>query len=88
MLVDHAAIESATASRIFEPMDGEAPPDYDLVAVPLPPCWRRGGQVPCGTASATSPVYPGVNTSFYGAVPKAGFFVELCGGAAATASCT
>jgi hypothetical protein len=26
------------------------------------------------------PVYPGVNTSFYGAVPQAGVFVELCGG--------
>ncbi len=26
------------------------------------------------------PVYPGLNTSFYGAVPKAGFFTEMCGG--------
>lgn len=26
------------------------------------------------------PVYPGVDTSFYGAVPQAGVFVELCGG--------
>jgi len=26
------------------------------------------------------PVYPGINTSFYGAVPEAGLFVELCAG--------
>jgi ferredoxin len=26
------------------------------------------------------PVYPGLNTVFYGAVPKAGNFVEMCGG--------
>ncbi len=26
------------------------------------------------------PVYPGINTSFYGAVPESGVFTELCGG--------
>ncbi len=26
------------------------------------------------------PVYPGLNTEFYGAVPQAGVFVEMCGG--------
>ena len=26
------------------------------------------------------PVYPGINTSFYGGVPKAGVFTELCAG--------
>ena len=26
------------------------------------------------------PVYPGLNTSFYGAVPQAGVFTEVCGG--------
>ena len=28
----------------------------------------------------TTPVYPGINTSFYGAVPEAGVFQELCAG--------
>ncbi len=75
MQVDNAAIERHCEPEFFEPLM-EKVRTYDLVL-----------STACGVGVnflsdriGNIPVYPGVNTSFYGAVPKAGFFVELCGG--------
>ena len=76
MYVDHEAIERHCETEFFEPKM-EKVTTYDLVVSTA--CGvgvnlladRLGGEIP---------VYPGINTSFYGAVPEAGFFVELCGG--------
>jgi len=75
MQVDNAAIERHCEPEFFEPMM-EKVRTYDLVL-----------STACGVGVnflsdriGAMPVYPGINTTFYGAVPEAGFFVELCGG--------
>jgi len=75
MQVDSAAIERHCEPEFFEPMM-EKVRTYDLVL-----------STACGVGVnflsdriGAMPVYPGINTTFYGAVPEAGFFVELCGG--------
>ena len=75
MQVDNAAIERHCEPEFFEPLM-EKVRTYDLVlstacGVGVNFLSERIGDIP---------VYPGVNTTFFGAVPKAGFFVELCGG--------
>lgn len=75
ILIDHAAIERHCEPEFFEPMMEKAR-SYDLIL-----------STACGVGVnflseriGAIPVYPGVNTSFYGAVPEPGFFVELCAG--------
>ena len=74
MQVDNAAIERHCEPEFFEPLM-EKVRTYDLVL-----------STACGVGVnflsdriGAIPVYPGINTTFYGAVPEAGFFVELCG---------
>lgn len=75
MTIDSAAIERHCEPEFFEPLM-EKVRTYDLVL-----------STACGVGVnflsdriGDIPVYPGINTSFYGAVPEAGFFVELCAG--------
>ncbi|GAB4486602.1 MAG: methylenetetrahydrofolate reductase C-terminal domain-containing protein [Thermodesulfovibrionales bacterium] len=75
MTIDSAAIERHCEPEFFEPLM-EKVRTYDLVL-----------STACGVGVnflseriGDTPVYPGINTSFYGAVPEAGFFVELCAG--------
>ena len=75
MEVKHAAIERHCEPEFFEPVMEEVM-TYDIVlstacGVGVNFLSERIGKVP---------VYPGINTSFYGAVPEAGIFTELCGG--------
>ena len=72
--IDHAAIERHCEPEFFEPLMNKIC-TYDMVL-----------STACGVGvnflsdRIDIPVYPGINTSFYGAVPKAGEFVELCAG--------
>ncbi|MCL4492994.1 MAG: methylenetetrahydrofolate reductase C-terminal domain-containing protein [Nitrospirae bacterium] len=75
MEVNHADIMRHCEPEYFDPLMDEVR-KYDLVL-----------STACGVGVnflseriGNIPVYPGINTSFYGAVPKAGEFVELCGG--------
>ena len=75
MQVDSQAIERHCEPEFFEPLM-EKVRTYDLVL-----------STACGVGVnflsdriGNIPVYPGINTTFFGAVPEAGFFVELCGG--------
>src|SRR5512137_878561 len=70
LAVDHLAVQRH-CEPVIEQVRG-----YDLVlstacGVGVNFLSQRIGKVP---------VYPGINTSFYGAVPAAGVFVELCAG--------
>lgn len=75
MEVNHAAIERHCEPEFFEPLMEDVK-TYDLVL-----------STACGVGVnflsqriGAIPVYPGINTSFSGGVPKAGVFTELCGG--------
>jgi ferredoxin len=75
MVINHAAIERQCEPEFFEPL-WEDVRSYDAVV-----------STACGVGVnflagliGDIPALPGVNTAFYGAVPKAGVFVELCGG--------
>ncbi len=75
MKVSHAAIMRHCEPEYFEPLMDEVR-KYDLVlstacGVGVNFLAQRIGNIP---------VYPGVNTTFYGAVPKPGEFIELCAG--------
>jgi len=76
MQVDNEAIERHCEPEFFEPLD-EKVRTYDLV---LSTACGVGVNFLADRLGGVIPVYPGINTSFYGAVPEAGFFVELCGG--------
>jgi len=73
--IKHTAIERHCEPEFFEPvMD-----DVKMSDVVL--------SLACGVGVnflseiiGNIPVYPGINTAFYGAVPKAGIFTELCAG--------
>jgi ferredoxin len=73
--VMHAAIERHCEPEFFEPvMDTARTSDVVLslaCGVGVNFLSERIGDIP---------VYPGINTEFYGAVPKAGMFTELCAG--------
>ena len=75
MKVDHMAIQRHCEVEYFEP-DMEKVRTYDLVL-----------STACGVGVnflseriGAIPVYPGLNTTFFGAVPEPGVFEELCGG--------
>ncbi len=75
MKVGHAAIMRHCEPEYFDPLMDEVR-TYDLVlstacGVGVNFLAQRIGNIP---------VYPGINTSFYGAVPKPGEFIELCAG--------
>jgi ferredoxin len=75
MEIKQAAIERHCEPEFFEPvMDNVRASDVVL-------------SLACGVGvnflserTGNIPVYPGINTEFYGAVPKAGVFTELCAG--------
>jgi ferredoxin len=75
MEVKHAGIERHCEPEFFAPLMEEVR-TYDLV---LSTACGVGVNFLTGLIGAI-PVYPGINTSFYGAVPRAGVFTELCGG--------
>src|SRR4030042_2420544 len=73
--IKHTAIERHCEPEFFESVMDEVR-SYDVVL-----------SLACGVGVnflseriGNIPVYPGINTEFYGAVPKAGIFTELCGG--------
>ena len=73
--IDHAGIMRHCEPEFFEPVMDQAR-SYDLVL-----------STACGVGVnllseniGKIPVYPAVNTDFYGAVPAAGEFTELCAG--------
>ncbi|MBF0506086.1 MAG: methylenetetrahydrofolate reductase C-terminal domain-containing protein [Nitrospirae bacterium] len=75
MEVKHAGIERHCEPEYFEPLMEEVK-TYDLVL-----------STACGVGVnflseriGNIPVYPGINTEFFGAVPQAGVFTELCAG--------
>jgi len=75
MTVDHGACERQCEPEFFIP-SMEKFKAHDLVL-----------STACGVGVnlmsaeiGDIPVYPALNTEFYGAVPKAGLFVEMCGG--------
>lgn len=75
MVIDHAAIERQCEPEFFEPRWEEVR-SYDAVV-----------STACGVGVnflagliGDIPVMPGLDTEFYGAVPKSGYFVELCAG--------
>jgi ferredoxin len=75
MEVKHAGIERHCEPEYFEPLMEEVK-THDLVL-----------STACGVGVnflseriGNIPVYPGINTEFYGAVPQAGVFTELCAG--------
>ncbi len=75
MKVNHAAVMRHCEPEYFEPLMEDVR-TYDLVlstacGVGVNFLAQRIGNIP---------VYPGINTSFYGAVPKPGEFIELCAG--------
>jgi len=74
--IDNAAIERHCEPEFFEPLD-EKVKTYDLI---LSTACGVGVNFLADRLAGTIPVYPGINTSFYGGVPEAGFFVELCAG--------
>ena len=75
MEIKQAAIERHCEPEFFEPvMDDVRASDVVL-------------SLACGVGvnflserTGNIPVYPGINTEFYGAVPRAGIFTELCAG--------
>ena len=75
MEIKHAGIERHCEVEFFEPLMEEVK-TYDLVL-----------STACGVGVnflseriGNIPVYPGINTEFYGGVPQAGVFTELCAG--------
>jgi len=75
MEVNHTSVMRHCEPEYFDPVMDEVK-SYDLVlstacGVGVNFLSERIGNVP---------VYPGINTSFYGAVPEAGVFEELCAG--------
>lgn len=75
MKVNHTSIMRHCEPEYFEPVMDEVR-QYDLVL-----------SIACGVGVnflaqriGNIPVYPGVNTTFYGAVIKPGMFIELCAG--------
>lgn len=75
MEVKHAAIERHCEPEFFDPVMEDVK-TYDIVL-----------SMACGVGVnflaeriGDKPVFPGINTQFFGAVPKAGVFVELCAG--------
>ncbi|MGO9612646.1 MAG: methylenetetrahydrofolate reductase C-terminal domain-containing protein [Dissulfurispiraceae bacterium] len=75
MEVNHAGIERHCEPEFFDPLMNDVK-TYDLVlstacGVGVNFLAERIGDIP---------VYPGINTSFFGAVPEAGVFTELCAG--------
>ncbi len=75
MEVNHLGVMRHCEPEYFEPVIGEVK-RYDLVL-----------STACGVGvnflsdrTENIPVYPGINTSFYGAVEAPGNFVELCAG--------
>ncbi|MCC6346992.1 MAG: methylenetetrahydrofolate reductase C-terminal domain-containing protein [Nitrospirales bacterium] len=75
MEVDHLAVERHCEPEYFTPVM-EKVRTYDLVL-----------STACGVGVnflseriGTIPVYPGIDTGFFGAVPQAGVFTELCAG--------
>lgn len=75
MTIDSEAIERHCEPEFFGPLMDKVR-TYDLVlstacGVGVNFLSERIGDIP---------VYPGINTTFFGAVPEAGFFVELCAG--------
>lgn len=75
MEVNHLGVMRHCEPEYFDPVMGEIG-KYDLVL-----------STACGVGvnflsdrTGTIPVYPGINTSFYGAVPEPGVFEELCAG--------
>lgn len=75
MEVKHAAIERHCEPEFFDPVMDDVK-TYDIVL-----------STACGVGVnflaeriGDKPVFPGINTQFFGAVPKAGVFVELCAG--------
>jgi len=75
MKVGHAAVMRHCEPEYFDPLMDEVR-TYDLVlstacGVGVNFLAQRIGNIP---------VYPGINTTFYGAVPKPGEFIELCAG--------
>ncbi len=75
MEVKHAGVERHCEPEYFEPLMAEVK-TYDLVL-----------STACGVGVnflseriGNIPVYPGIDTSFFGAVPQAGVFTELCAG--------
>ena len=73
--IRHAAVERQCEPEFFAPVMEEVR-TYDLV---LSTACGVGVNFLTGLIG-TIPVYPGLNTSFYGGVPKAGVFTELCAG--------
>ncbi|HUO76398.1 MAG TPA: methylenetetrahydrofolate reductase C-terminal domain-containing protein [Thermodesulfovibrionales bacterium] len=76
MEVKHAGIERHCEPEFFEPAMEEMK-TYDLV---LSTACGVGVNFLSDLIGGEIPVYPGINTSFYGGVPKAGVFTELCAG--------
>ena len=75
MEVNHTSVMRHCEPEYFDPVMDDVK-SYDLVlstacGVGVNFLSERIGNVP---------VYPGINTSFYGAVPEAGVFEELCAG--------
>jgi len=75
MTIDSLACERQCETEFLDP-NLEKMKTYDLVL-----------STACGvgvnfvsTLLEDKPVYPGLNTVFYGAVPQPGIFVEMCGG--------
>lgn len=75
MEVNHLSVMRHCEPEYFDPVMDEVK-QYDLVL-----------STACGVGvnflsdrTGTIPVYPGINTSFYGAVQSPGVFTELCGG--------
>ncbi len=75
LLVDHKAIMRQCEPEYFAPIMEEIR-KYDLV---LSSACGVGVNYMSGIIG-NIPIYPAVNTSFYGAVAEAGLFVELCAG--------
>jgi ferredoxin len=75
MEVKHAAVERHCEPEFFEPVMEEVR-TYELI---LSTACGVGVNFLSGRIGEI-PVYPGINTSFYGAVPEAGVFTELCAG--------
>jgi ferredoxin len=75
MNIDDLAVQRHCEPEYFEPVMDKVM-TYDLVL-----------SIACGVGvnflsdrTGVIPVYPGLNTTFYGAVPEPGVFVELCAG--------
>lgn len=75
MQVDHISVMRHCEPEYFDPVMDDVK-KYDLVL-----------STACGVGvnflsdrTGAIPVYPGINTSFYGAVPEPGVFEELCAG--------